>query len=415
MANYKTLDGLDLDIGGFTDSVTRSKQTLEDVARKSRGIGTKPETEEIELDSNFLKGIAQLFKDNGYEPEQPSENNTATIKDKVLDEYVELIKSDSIQDAMKKVSTLGESPNKVEDIYTAMDTDFVTLENQPSVDSEGDTLEIEQTESKGLMSRPSGETQVDESKRPEDIDIPKVGTEKVSVDSKVLSPAFLNAIGITGSLTEEGVQNEVKKVLKEQGMSDEEITSLVDKSIGADEVQPTDGKEIDLSKELDTILVSEGGFQQDKDDSGNYVNGVLIGTNRGVTPSALAKHRGVKASTITVEDIKNLTEEEVREIFKNEYFYKPKINKLPLELQSSVLDMQINSGPNAIKILQKLVGTKQDGIIGPITLKALKDNPVTVNEYADARIEYYKKVIKKSPEKKKFLSGWTNRANSYRE
>ncbi len=247
MANYKTLDGLDLDIGGFTDSVTRSKQTLEAVARKSRGIGSKPETEEIELDSNFLKGIAQLFRDNGYEPEQPSENNTATIKDKVLDEYVELIKSDSIQDAMKKVSTLGDSPNKVEDIYTAMDTDFVTLENQPSVDSESETLEIEQTESKGLMSRPSGETQVDESKRPEDIDIPKVGTEKVSVDSKVLSPAFLNAIGITGSLTEEGVQTELKRVLKEQGMSDEEITSLVDKSLAnvpdADGGASTGGKD----------------------------------------------------------------------------------------------------------------------------------------------------------------------------
>ena len=243
MANYKTLDGLDLDIGGFTDSVTRSKQTLEDVARKSRGIGTKPETEETELDSNFLKGIAQLFKDNGYEPEQPSENNTATIKDKVLDEYVELIKSDSIQDAMKKVSTLGDSPNKVEDIYTAMDTDFVTLENQPSVDSESETLEIGQTESKGLMGRPSGETQVDRTEPPSMAD-EAVPTEDVTVDSKILSPAFLNAIGITGSLTEEGVQSEVKKVLKEQGMSDEEITSLVNKSLGAVEVQQsTDGKE----------------------------------------------------------------------------------------------------------------------------------------------------------------------------
>ena len=246
MANYKTLDGLDLDIGGFTDSVTRSKQTLEDVAKKSRGIGTKPETEEIELDSNFLKGIAKLFRDNGYEPEQPSEDNTTTVKDKVLDEYVELIKSDSIQDAMKKVSTLGESPNKVEDIYTAMDTDFVTLENQPSVDSESETLEIGQTESKGLMGRPSGETQVDRTEPPSMAD-EAVPTEDVTVDSKILSPAFLNAIGITGSLTEEGVQSEVKKVLKEQGMSDEEITSLVDKSLSAipdaDEVQLTDGKD----------------------------------------------------------------------------------------------------------------------------------------------------------------------------
>jgi len=179
-------------------------------------------------------------------------------------------------------------------------------------------------------------------------------------------------------------------------------------------VQPTDGKVIDLNKELDAILIAEGGYQNDKDDSGNYVNGVLIGTNRGVTPAALAKHRGVKVSSITVEDIKNVTEQEARDIFKEEYFYKPKLDKLPMDLQASVFDMQINSGSNAIKILQKLVGTKQDGIIGPKTLKALEDNPVSVNEYADARIEYYNKVVTKSPEKKKFLSGWTSRANSYK-
>ena len=244
MAEYKTLGGLDLDIGAFTDSVTRSKQTLEDVARKSRGIGTKPETEEIELDSNFLKGIAQLFKDNGYEPEQPSENNTATIKDKVLDEYVELIKSDSIQDAMKKVSTLGDSPNKVEDIYTAMDTDFITLENQPSVDSEGDTLEIEQTEPLGLMSKVVPVVTKD---KPIMAETPSQPDSEASVDSDIISATFLNAIGITGKKKKKGVQSEVKKVLKEQGMSDEEITSLVDKSINsipdADEVQLTGGKD----------------------------------------------------------------------------------------------------------------------------------------------------------------------------
>ena len=413
MAEYKTLGGLDLDIGGFTESVTRSKQTLEEVSRKNRGIGAKPETEEVELDSNFLEGIAQLFRDNGYEPKQPSEDSTTTPKDEVLDEYSKLMKSEIIQDAMREPVTLGESPNKLEDIYTRIDTYTATFDDQPTVDSESETLEITQTQPQGLMSRPSDDTQVDKTELPSMAE-EAAPTEEVSVDSEIISQRFLNAIGITGSLTEKGVQTEVKKVLKEQGMSDEEIANLVNKSLAA-EVQPTDGKEIDLSKELDTILASEGGFQQDKDDSGNYVNGVLIGTNRGITPSALAKHRGVKASTITVEDIKNLTEEEAREIFKNEYFYKPKINKLPLELQPSVLDMQINAGPNAIKILQKLVGTKQDGIIGPITLKALKDNPVTVNQYADARIEYYKKVIKKSPEKKKFLSGWTNRANSYRE
>ena len=34
---------------------------------------------------------------------------------------------------------------------------------------------------------------------------------------------------------------------------------------------------------------------------------------------------------------------------------------------------------------------------------------------ADARIEYYKKVVERKPETKKFLSGWTKRANSYKQ
>ncbi len=243
MAEYKTLSGLDLDIGGFTESITRSKQTLEEVSRKGRGIGAKPETEEPELDDGFLAGIAEaikLFRENGYEPIQPSEDSTITPKDKVLNEYSELIKSEIIQDAMKEVSTLGESPNKLEDIYTAIDTYTATFDDQPTVDSEGETLEIEQTEPLGLMSKVSP---VVASEKPIMAETPSQPDLKADVDSEILSPTFLNAIGITGSLTKQGVQDEVKKVLKEQGMSDEEISNLVNKSLAAAEVQPTDGKE----------------------------------------------------------------------------------------------------------------------------------------------------------------------------
>jgi len=254
MAEYKTLGGLDLDIGGFTESVTsRSKKTLEEVSRKNRGIGAKPETEEIELDDNFLKGIAQLFRDNGYEPTQPSEDVTTTPKDEVLDEYSDLMKSEIIQDVMKEVSTLGESPNKLEDIYTSMDTDFVTLENQPTVDSEGELLEIEQTEPLGLMSKVSP---VVTSDKPVMAETPIQPDLKADVDTEILNPRFLNAIGITGSLTEKGVQTEVKKVLKEQGMSDEEIANLVNKSLAA-EVQPTDIPEYD-NVDFDFIKEQEG-------------------------------------------------------------------------------------------------------------------------------------------------------------
>ena len=258
MADYKTLDGLDLDIGGFTESITRSKQTLEEVSRKGRGIGAKPETEEPESEGGFLAGIAEaikLFRENGYEPIQPSEDSTTTPKDKVLDEYAELMKSEIIQDAMKEVSTLGESPNKLEDIYTSMDTDFVTLENQPTVDSEGELLEIGQTKPLGLMSKVSPVVTTD---KPIMAETPTQPDLKADVDSEILSPTFLNAIGITASLTEKGVQAEVKKILKEQGMSDEEIASIVNKSLAALEVQPTDIPEAYKNVDFDFIKEQEG-------------------------------------------------------------------------------------------------------------------------------------------------------------
>ena len=385
MANYKTLDGLDLDIGGFTDSVTRSKQTLEDVAKKSRGIGTKPETEEIESDSNFLKGIAKLFRDNGYEPEQPSEDNTTTVKDKVLDEYVELIKSDSIQDAMKKVSTLGESPNKVEDIYTAMDTDFVTLENQPSVDSESETLEIGQTESKGLMGRPSGETQVDRTEPPSMAD-EAVPTEDVTVDSKILSPAFLNAIGITGSLTEEGVQSEVKKVLKEQGMSDEEITALVDKSLAsvpdADEVQPTDIPE--FSEEELRLSFTE--YPSSKEKAIAYANDIYPNNKKAAAAlAATIKFEGMKNSVEEIGENKNYRLKKVlfantkkaplkrndQKIYEILGFPKQKDddgNIVYLERPKTVINKEVQEALNTRGID---VG-KVDGIIGKNTISGIK-------------------------------------------
>lgn len=178
--------------------------------------------------------------------------------------------------------------------------------------------------------------------------------------------------------------------------------------------QPPSQESSWLDSQLNTILESEGGFQNDKEDEGNYVNGKLIGTNRGITPAALAEYRGVDPSTITVDDIKGVTEQEAREIYKQNYYMKPRINELPENIQASVLDMNINSGRNSIKILQRLAGVSDDGVIGPQTLKAVQEANITPNQYADARIEYYKKVVENNPEKRKYLNGWINRANKYK-
>ncbi len=79
--------------------------------------------------------------------------------------------------------------------------------------------------------------------------------------------------------------------------------------------------------------------------------------------------------------------------------------------------MYINAGGNAIKILQKAAGmpkSEQDGALGPKTLKAIQESGITVNEYTDARIDYYKNLAANNSDYKKYLKGWIKRANKYR-
>jgi lysozyme family protein len=58
---------------------------------------------------------------------------------------------------------------------------------------------------------------------------------------------------------------------------------------------------------------------------------------------------------------------------------------------------------------------KQDGYVGPETLKALQGVNITNAEYADARIEYYNNLVKSDPDQYgEFLAGWIARANKYR-
>ena len=204
----------------------------------------------------------------------------------------------------------------------------------------------------------------------------------------------------------------------EQRTVDEQDTfNELSLNVDAVEVRPPDGK-VDLEKELDIILESEGGFQNRKNDSGNYrPDGVLIGTNRGITVRALAAYRNVDPNTITEEDIRNVTDEQAREIFRQNYYFKPKLNELPENIRAAVFDQYILSGPNAIKILQDIAGMPEeehDGKVGPKTIEAIKNSNITANQYADRRELYFKRVVKKSPEKKESLEGWLNRANKYR-
>lgn len=89
-------------------------------------------------------------------------------------------------------------------------------------------------------------------------------------------------------------------------------------------------------------------------------------------------------------DIKNLTWEQAKNIYRRDYWYKYKCERLPDALSVAVFDYAINSGGQAIKDLQICLGVVADGIIGPQTIGAAQSKPTreVLNEYMLRRLEY---------------------------
>lgn len=174
------------------------------------------------------------------------------------------------------------------------------------------------------------------------------------------------------------------------------------------------------------IVQREGGFVNDRDDPGGATNwGVTIGTMTALGIDL--NHDG----RVDVADVKALKFQQAVDLFVNEYFYRPKLNVLPDELQPSVFDMQVNSGSSAVRILQQVLVAQgfdvaADGAMGPQTLKAItawakQVSPGTMrNAYGVARRDYYYRLADARPASRKYArrqdggkGGWITRAEEF--
>jgi lysozyme family protein len=173
------------------------------------------------------------------------------------------------------------------------------------------------------------------------------------------------------------------------------------------------------------IVRREGGYVNDPDDPGGATNhGVTIHTMRKIGADLNGDNR------ITTDDVRALTSEKAAEIYLRHYFQGPKLDLLPIPLQASVFDMQVNAGGNAVKILQRLLRSfdfslKADGAIGPYTAdaaaKALKVAPDHfVDAYGIARRNYYYRLADKRAASRKYArrrdggkGGWIVRAEEF--
>lgn len=150
------------------------------------------------------------------------------------------------------------------------------------------------------------------------------------------------------------------------------------------------------------LIGHEGGYTDLRSDPGNWTGGVV---GKGVLKGT---KYGIAANSYPSLDIKNITLDQAKGIYKRDYWDKVKGDQLSADLSFHVFDMAVNSGVSrGIKLLQKTVGTTQDGLIGPATLLAAsKLNPSdAVLIYNANRLLFYTSL----DTFKTFGKGWTNR------
>lgn len=167
------------------------------------------------------------------------------------------------------------------------------------------------------------------------------------------------------------------------------------------------------------IVRWEGLFQAQPQDAGNYVNGRLVGTMRGVTPAVLAAHRGVPAVSITEADMRSVTLDEAAEIGATRFYQGTGLDMLPWgPATAALVDVGWGSGPRqAVLFAQRLSGAVADGVVGPDTV-AKYSNWVRDVGWEDAtravnrmRRDFYALIISRNPQWEIYRQGWNNRAD----
>lgn len=127
---------------------------------------------------------------------------------------------------------------------------------------------------------------------------------------------------------------------------------------------------------------------------------------------------GISQAAFPNLDIANLTYNDAVRIYAEGMWVDSKANLLPRPLNALTFDLRVTSGPkNAIRILQRAVGTADDGIWGPKTLAAAEKACSTTPKMLEAtmlftqkRIAYYQAIVQNNSSQAKFLNGWINRA-----
>lgn len=148
---------------------------------------------------------------------------------------------------------------------------------------------------------------------------------------------------------------------------------------------------------LDLVLKHEGGYVNHPKDPGGE-------TNRGVTKAVYDAYRKTRGRPI--QSVKFITDDEIKAIYKFQYWDRVQGDFLPNGVDYAVFDFAVNSGVGrASKYLQAVVGADRDGVIGARTLAAIDSPTRVINALCDRRMSFLRNL----PRFVFFGRGWTRR------
>ena len=147
-------------------------------------------------------------------------------------------------------------------------------------------------------------------------------------------------------------------------------------------------------------------------------------TKFGITWPPLRAHRRKHGGFVPtspadiVEAMRSLREPEARAIYRDEYISRPGFDRIrDDELFELVADTGVLHGPRrAARWMQRGLGTVEDGIVGPVTLRAATRRPrdarvaILAGRYAS-----YGRTVSRDPTQLANINGWIARTNDFLE
>ena len=153
-----------------------------------------------------------------------------------------------------------------------------------------------------------------------------------------------------------------------------------------------------FERSLALVLQHEGGYIHHALDPGGR-------TNLGVTQRVWEDYVG---HSVDEQAMRQLTKEMVAPLYRKQYWNVCHCDDLPAGVDYLAFDFSVNAGSfRSIKTIQRALSITADGVIGPVTLKAIQDANAEefINNFAAAKEVFYRSLTNFPT----FGKGWLNR------